>query len=78
MLEADLGVEILDLRRNQDLEIIEWKPAKLRDAALTRAHAIPHLRDRGPDGRHSAKPGYHDTTCAARFGHTLLHSCSES
>src|SRR5581483_11940692 len=68
VLEARLGVEVLDLRADQDLQVadvetLEWPDAKLRAAA-----AGPEFGHGGADRRHHTHARHHDTV---RYATTL-------
>ena len=46
VLQAGLGIEILDLRRDENLEIFEWKALERGDAALARPSSRSTCRRR--------------------------------
>ena len=72
VLEADLGIEILDLRRNEDLEIFERKALERGDAALAGLHRGPDVVDGETDRRDDARAGHYDAAGAVRFCHGLI------
>ena len=74
MLQALLRIEILDLRRDQNLEIVERKATKRADAGFACFQSGPEFIDRRSDRRHDAETRYDDT--AACF--TLRHSSALS
>ena len=71
VLQPRLGIEVLDLRGDEDLEILEGKAAERRDAALADLHGVPEFGDRLTDGRDDAHPGHHDAACTVRVCHLV-------
>ena len=74
VLELGLVVEILDLGRDQDLEVFEGKAAELADAELALPAPGPEIGDRGADRGHDARAGDDDAPRHGRFCHVALVS----
>ena len=75
VLQLHLGIEILDLRGDKDLEVLERKAAELADAALADLHRGPEVGNVETDGCDDARPGHHDAACAVRVCHHLPAGC---
>ena len=60
VLEAHLGVEVPDLGRDQDLEVVQVEPVERADAELGAFAAGPELGHRRADRRHDANTRHDD------------------
>ena len=65
-------IEILDLGRNQDLEVFHWKAFKLAHTTFGLADAFPKFWDRLTDGRNSPHAGHDDAARTVSFGHNIF------
>ena len=69
MAQPRLVIEILDLRRDQDLEILERETAELGNAALAGLDTGPELGDVETDRGHDAHSSDDDPTAVFARGH---------
>ncbi len=72
VLQPRLGIEVLDLGGDQDLQILERKAAELGDAALAGLDAGPELGDVEADRRDDAHAGHDDAAAVIARGHIAL------
>src|SRR5512139_3813303 len=72
VLEAGFVIEVLDLRGNEDLQILERKAAERADARFPGTQSGPELVHRCSDGRYSAHAG--DDDAPLLFSHDNTHT----
>ncbi len=74
-LEANLGLVVFDLRRDQDLKILERKAAQLAYAGFALHQRRPKLVDVETDRRDYAHACDDNAPRAVRLCHGFVHSC---
>ena len=76
-LEPRLRIEVLDLGRDEDLEVVERKAADRADAGLAALQPSPEFRHVQSDRRDHAHAGHHDAARRICICH-LLHTFEDA